>query len=108
MARVTAMTPQATKPIEDVLCSKTRMKIIMLLNDLGQLNVSEIAQRLGSNYAHVLRNLVVLHESDLVTQLRSGRVKYYRLNRECLKVRAVQNVLDAWAGDIKNEQEKNV
>jgi DNA-binding transcriptional ArsR family regulator len=108
MARIIAMTPQSTKPIEDVLCSKTRITIIKLLNDLGQLNVSDIAQRLGSNYAHALRNLTILQESDLVTQLRSGRTKYFRLNGESLKVRAVQKLLDVWSGEIQNEQDKNV
>ena len=90
------MTPQATKPLEDVFCSKTRIKILKLLIDLGQLNVSEIAERLGSNYAHALTNLTVLEDNGVLRQLRSGRTKYYRLNEGCLKVSVFKQVILAW------------
>ena len=92
------MTPQDSESLEEVLCSKTRIKMLKLLNDLGQLNVSDIAERLGANYEYTIANLKVLEENNLVKQLRSGKARYYRLNDECLKVSALRQVILAWQG----------
>jgi DNA-binding transcriptional ArsR family regulator len=92
------MTPKNPKPLEEVLCSRTRIKMFKLLNDLGQLNVSDIAERLGVNYEYTVANLRILEENDLVKHLRSGRTRYYRLNDGCLRASALKQVFLVWQG----------
>jgi predicted transcriptional regulator len=46
--------------LEDVFCSKIRMRILKLLFNLGQLNTSDLAHRLGANYATTLRHYLCL------------------------------------------------
>lgn len=84
------MTPQATKPIEEIFFSRTRIRIIKLLT------ISQMRGRLRLNYAIVASNLAVLEENSIVRQLRSGRRRYYRLNEGCQKVPALKQVISEW------------
>lgn len=59
MVRVTTMTPQATKPIEEIFFSRTRIRIIKLLT------ISQMRGRLRLNYAIVASNLAVLEENSI-------------------------------------------
>jgi DNA-binding transcriptional ArsR family regulator len=80
---------------EDVFCSKTRMKILKLLFNLGQLNTSDLAQRLGANYETTLSHLALLEKEGLITQRLSGRTRFFRFART-IKARAVMSLLKEW------------
>jgi len=81
--------------LEDVFCSKMRMKILKLLFNLGQLNTSDLAHRLGANYATTLRHLALLEKEGLVTQRLSGRTKFFRFANS-LKAQAIMKLLEKW------------
>lgn len=81
--------------LEDVFCSKTRMRILKLLFKLGQLNTSDLAHRLGANYATTLRHLTLLKKEGLVTERRSGKTRFFRFTKT-LKARAVIKLLEEW------------
>jgi predicted ArsR family transcriptional regulator len=81
--------------LEEVFCSKTRMKILKLLFNLGQLNTSDLAHELGTNYETTLRHLVLLEKEGVVNQRRSGRIRFFRLSNT-LKGRAVTKLLEKW------------
>ena len=68
--------------IEDVFSSKGRMKILKVLADIGELNVSEIARQAGLNYATTNQHLQVLENHGLVRYKKFGRVRIFRLNEE--------------------------
>jgi DNA-binding transcriptional ArsR family regulator len=80
---------------EDVFCSKTRMKILKLLFNLGQLNTSDLAHRLGANYEATLSHLALLESEGLVIQRLSGRTRFFRFART-IKARAVMILLKEW------------
>jgi DNA-binding transcriptional ArsR family regulator len=82
---------------EDAFCSKIRMKILKLLFQLGQLNTSDLAHRLGANYETTLRHLAFLEKEGLVTQRLSGRTKFFRFTNS-LKARAISKLLEEWEG----------
>ncbi len=46
--------------LEEVFSSKLRMKILMLIYNLGSLNVSDIARRLDTNFASASYHLKIL------------------------------------------------
>ena len=81
--------------LEDVFCSKIRMRILKLLFQFGQLNTSSIAQRLGTNYATAIRNLTLLKEEGIITQRLSGKTRFFRFSKT-LKAQAVMKLLEEW------------
>jgi DNA-binding transcriptional ArsR family regulator len=81
--------------VEDVFCSKTRMKILKLLSKYGQLNTSSLAQRLGTNYATTLKHLSLLKKEGVVFERVSGKTRFFRFTNT-LKARAVMKLLEEW------------
>jgi predicted transcriptional regulator len=86
------MTPTPQRNIEDVLCSKTRLKILKLLMD-SQLTPSEIARAVGVNYVIAEQHLEILEAEGILTHAKFGkRIRYYKYN-EIPQARAVQNLI---------------
>jgi len=82
--------------IEDVFSSKLRVKILKILAQVGELNVSEIARRLGVNYKTTNKNLKILEDEGIIQHKVFGRIRLYRFNERSPKARAVQNFMEAW------------
>lgn len=82
--------------VEDVFSSKPRMKILKLIARLGELNVSDIARRIGVNFTTTSRHLRVLEEEGIVQQRVYGRIRMYRFNQASSKAKAVQNLIEVW------------
>jgi DNA-binding transcriptional ArsR family regulator len=81
--------------LEDVFCSKTRMKILKLLFKFGQLNTSDLARRLGTNYGTTLWHLALLEDEGMVTKRLNGRIQFFRYTNT-LKARATVELLKEW------------
>ena len=88
--------------VEDVFSSKLRMKILKILVQMGELNVSEIARRLGVNYVTTSKHLRILEDEGILRQKLFGRIRLYRLNENSPKARAVQNLMETWERTNKN------
>ena len=88
---------------EEVFSSKLRMKILKLINDLGSLNVSDIARRLNTNFASAAEHLKVLEAEGILQELTYGRVRMYRFNEGSAKAKAVQNLIEAWEQSKQGE-----
>jgi len=82
--------------VEDFFSSKVRMKILKILSEVGELNISGIARRLGVNYGTTNKHLKVLENEGIVQHKRFGRIRIYRLNEHSPKTKAIQNLLDVW------------
>jgi DNA-binding transcriptional ArsR family regulator len=96
IARVTAMTPTPQRNIEDVLCSKTRLKILKLLID-SRFKPSEIARAVGVNYLNTEQHLEILEAEGILTHSKFGtRIRYYKYN-ETPKALAVRNLIETFA-----------
>jgi predicted transcriptional regulator len=93
------LTPQRKrKPIEDVLCYRTRLRILKLLVD-NKLKPSEIAKAIGSNYEHTLRQIEILEAYGILTHSKFGkRIRYYKYTGTSVS-RAVQNLIEAFNQD---------
>ena len=84
--------------LEDVLCSVSRLKILKMLMRLGQLNVSQVAVRLRSNYEATYEHLKILESAGIVEQRLSGRTRYYRLKQYSARSKAVQELIEVYEG----------
>lgn len=82
--------------IEDVFSSRLRMKILKILMQVGELNVSEIARRLRVNYKTTDKHLSVLEDESMVKHKVFGRIRLYMLNESSPKTKAVQSLIKAW------------
>jgi predicted ArsR family transcriptional regulator len=94
------MTPQpkTTLKLEDLLCFKTRIKILKLLLRSGQLNTTQIARQVDANYETTRTHLDVLESEGIVQKMLFGsRTRFYRLNEQSAKTQALQTLLKAWS-----------
>lgn len=82
--------------VEDVFSSRLRMKILKMLNQVGELNVSDIARRLSVNYETTSGHLKVLEDEGILQHQVFGRIRLYRLNERSAKAKAVQNLIETW------------
>jgi len=82
--------------IEDFFSSRLRMKILKILSEVGELNISGIARRLGVNYGTTNKHLKILENEGIVQHKRFGRIRIYRLNKHSPKTKAIQNLLEVW------------
>jgi DNA-binding transcriptional ArsR family regulator len=87
--------------LEEIFSSKPRMKILKLIARLGELNVSDVARRIGVNFTTTSRHLRLLEDEGILTQRTYGRIRMYRFNQASTKAKAVQDLIEVW------EQESN-
>ncbi len=83
-------------PIEDMLSSRGRIKILKELAYADELNISEICRRVGLNHSTTKAHLSVLIASGLVEEKTFGRIKIYRYRSEDIRARSFRNLLDLW------------
>lgn len=83
-------------PIEDVLSSKGRVRILRILSEIGELNISEIARRAGLNYATTNRHLLALENAGLIQHKKFGRIRIFRFNEESLRARMIRKLIELW------------
>jgi DNA-binding transcriptional ArsR family regulator len=88
-----------TPPIEDVLSSRGRIKIIKILAQEIELNISEIARRSQLNHSTACRHLDFLEEAGIIQKKVFGRIKIYRFKLENVKVKGLKSLFDLWAAD---------
>ena len=82
--------------IEDVLSSKGRVKILHILSEIGELNISDIARRAGLNYTTTNQHLQALEKAGLIKHKSFGRIRIYSFNEENRKARAVRDLIELW------------
>lgn len=82
--------------VEDVFSSRLRMKILKILIQTRELNVSEIARRLDVNYLTTVKHLEALETEGIIMHKTFGRIRLYRLDEQSSKAKAVQNLIDTW------------
>lgn len=82
--------------LEDVFSSKLRMKILKVIVQMGELNVSEIARRIGANYGTTSGHLKILEDEGILLHKVFGRIRLYRLDEHSPKAKVVQNFIETW------------
>ena len=85
-----------TVNIENVFSSKVRMKILKVLAQVGELNVSEIARRLNANFAATSKHLKILENEGILQHKAFGRIRLYRFKPHSSKARALQDLIAVW------------
>ena len=82
--------------IEDVFSSRGRVRILRILAEIGELNISEIARRAGLNYATTDQHLRVLEDAKLVRHKKFGRIRIFRFQEENPRAQMIRELIDFW------------
>ncbi|MFB0523319.1 MAG: winged helix-turn-helix domain-containing protein [Candidatus Bathyarchaeia archaeon] len=85
--------------LEEVFSSKGRVKILKILVEIGELNISEIARRSGLNYTTTNKHLQILEETGLVRHKNFGRIRIFRFNEGSRRARMIKDLVDNWTVD---------
>ena len=82
--------------IEEVFSSKGRVKILRILSEIGELNISEIARRAGLNYTTTNQHLELLENNKLVRHKTFGRIRIFRYNEENPRALMIRQLMENW------------
>lgn len=82
--------------MEDILGSRMRLKILRVLTRISELNISEIARRVGGNHKTVMEHLKILEEEGILQHKTYGRIRLYRFNPNSRKATAIQKFIEEW------------
>ena len=73
--------------VEGLLGSRGRIRVLQVLAESGELNVSEVARRAGMNYTSVERHLDKLKGMGLVREKRYGKIRIIEAAFDAISVR---------------------
>ncbi len=76
--------------LEDVLGSKAKIKILKVLIDKEELNITAIAREAGVNHKTALRHLEELKKSGMIIERVFGRVRVFRINSSDPRIEALK------------------
>jgi DNA-binding transcriptional ArsR family regulator len=79
---------------ENIFSSKGRSRILKVLSEAGELNISEIARRVELNYTTTNQHLKALRDADLVQEKKFGRIRIFRFKNENPSAQAIKNLIE--------------
>jgi len=82
--------------IETVFSSKGRVKILKILVEIGELNISEIARRAKLNYTTTNQHLQILETSGIIRHKNFGRIRIFRFNNENPRAKSIKELIEEW------------
>jgi len=83
-------------PLDRVLSSSGRIRILTLLSDVGELHLTEIAKRTEQSYSATERHLDDLSEAGIVEERDYGRVRVFKLNQANEYAKLLQELILKW------------
>ncbi|HUS79121.1 MAG TPA: helix-turn-helix domain-containing protein [Patescibacteria group bacterium] len=72
---------------EELLGSRGRIRVLRVLSESGELNISEVGRRTGMNYTSVERHLEALTGMGLLREKRYGKIRIFEAAFRSLTVR---------------------
>ena len=76
---------------EQILGSRGRIRVLQVLSESGELNISEVSRRTGLNYTSVERHLTSLQEMGLIKEKRYGKIRIFELIFRSLTIKFERN-----------------
>jgi predicted transcriptional regulator len=83
-------------PLEEILSSKGRIKIIKILLNNCELSISEIVRLTRLNHNSVEHHLDSLKHIGLVSEKNFGRIRIYSIRNESLVAKAMRSFVSLW------------
>jgi DNA-binding transcriptional ArsR family regulator len=77
--------------VEELMGSKGRIRVLKVLSESRELNISEVGRRTGMNYTSVERHLEALREMGLLREKRYGKIRIYEAIFRSINIRFERN-----------------
>ncbi len=77
--------------VEKLMGSKGRIRVLKVLSESRELNISEVGRRTGMNYTSVERHLEALREMGLLREKRYGKIRIYEAIFRSINIRFERN-----------------
>jgi predicted transcriptional regulator len=87
------LTKRTSINLEEVLISKSRIKILKALTVGGPLNISEIKKCTGLNYKSIIKAIEILKEMRIIGEADFDRSHNFRIKSENLEACAVEELI---------------
>ena len=91
-----ALAEEKGLPLEKVLSSSGRIRILTLLSEVEQLHLTEIAKRTDQSYSAAERHLEDLSKAGIVEERDYGRVRVFKLNLANDRTKLLQDLILKW------------
>jgi DNA-binding transcriptional ArsR family regulator len=82
--------------VEDLFSSYGRVKVVSVMMESGELNISEITRRSGISHSSVELHLEFLVKAGLITEKRFNRIRIFRVNHSSPHASLLQRFLADW------------
>jgi len=82
--------------VEDFFSSQVRMRLLKILMQVGEINVSQLTRRLGVNYKTTKKHLKILENEGMANHKTFGRIHLFRINPNSPKTKAVRKLIEVW------------
>src|SRR5437867_8543817 len=102
MARINPLNPslamvgEKSPPLDKILSSSGRIRILTLLSKVEQLHLTEIAKRTDQSYSAAERHLDDLSQAGIVEERDYGRVRVFKLNLANDRAKLSQELILKW------------
>jgi DNA-binding transcriptional ArsR family regulator len=83
-------------PLDRILSSSGRIRILTLLSQVEQLHLTEIAKRTDQSYSATERHLGDLSQAGMVEERDYGRVRVFKLNLTNERAKLLQELILKW------------
>ena len=83
-------------PLDRVLSSSGRIRILTLLSEVEQMHLTEIAKRTEQSYSAAKRHLDDLSKAGIVEERDYGRVRVFKLNLTNDHAKLLQELILKW------------
>lgn len=77
--------------IEKLMGSRGRIRVLRVLAESGELNISEVGRRTGMNYTSVERHLKALKGMSLLREKRYGKIRIFEALFRTIDIRFERN-----------------
>ncbi len=88
---------QASTPVEEILSCRGKVRILKILSQEGELNVSEITRRSRLNHTLALRYLESLKTAQLLDEKRFGRIRIFKYRWDDPRAKALSHLFQVYA-----------
>ncbi len=96
--------PQKTPPLERVLSSSGRIRILTILSEIEELHLTEIAKRTEQSYSATERHLEDLAQASIIQERDYGRVRIFKLNLENPRATMLRDLILQWNNSTGSAQ----
>lgn len=82
--------------LEEAFSSRGKVRVLEVLVEMGELNISEIVRKTGLNYTTTDQHLRSLEKMEIVKEKRFGKIRIYRFNLENPRAKAISQLVRQW------------